>query len=1380
MVPPPHSLTLPGGRWATNPIIFEARKGHVKAVRQADETDFAGDCGYKCPNSRTNQNANAVLELRGQWTGEDYNGLNAMMLAVPKKGSLMLQSTDRCQRSRLGHSVLLVVLFPAMASAVSAADWPQWRHDANRSGATNEQCSDEMTLQWVRDLGRPDPAYDHQYRMCADASYAPVAARGRLFVSSNRSDSVTAFDLASGDVVWCYVTEGPVRMAPLVSNGRVYFGSDDGHLYCVDADSGSLHWRVRGVPDGTLDSRMLVNGRIASRWPVRGAPVVHEGVVYFGCGLWPEEGAYVCAVDADSSEVLWRNDRLSYLKDGMSDHGKAYDLSLPPHGYLAVIDGKLAVPSGRSLAAWFDLKTGEIEPYSCFYVKLNPPRGTWYLSGIGHYSVQGGNWFGTRPDALPPIPPELDNARSGIYGSRSQPRHELEAAANRPFFNAVKYALHNENLYPEPVLTETTAYASEFDSPAKYLVPRGHTRTSYPPMDRIVARDLTRPKWAEVPEKLHLYPKGTKIRRVEFPILWEMKTPLRVLIKAGKRLYAGEENSIAAIAIPEAGEAPEVVWESAVDGNPVGALVASERLVVTTDTGKVYCFGNGAGASESSNGRDELPSPPSKAYALCLGRGTDTVDHARTLAETGHYRVVLLEYDENRAAEIRRDLAEQGIEAGQLQVIHHESTIQLTPYWAELVVVRPLPLMTSASDLALALNAMRPVTGRMELLAEFASKDILQSIVKAKPGYELRTESGRSVIYRTAPQPGSADWTHEAGGPTNTFSSSEERVRWPLATLWYSGDIDRFFTPEGHFQHERHPYPLVTNGRMFIITYENLHAIDIYTGRYLWKAQMPITPWVEDRSKDSRVYGRPVDRNYVATDDSVYVILEEEIHVYSAENGTKTNVLTFPKDMRTNVFHPRWTEVRIDGDFLYAVLDDTLVALNRHTGKLAWKRKSTLGSTTFAIGDGQVIGLDFVGTEIGGRGRPTTVRGPMFVLDAKTGKQVWSVDVKYDSVPKHNVDHTRPWLVPPNPEIAYSARHKLIVLTARRNSVHVYRAEDGELVWEKAGKTGNFQRTYSPVVTDDYLVLSEYNGFFGYVLDLQTGKELKTAGIPRPRTCARIIGNNNLLVYRDAATELYDIASQRMIGLNSVRSGCTTSFIPAGGILTAPMLGHGCVCNYPMFASQALYHTEDLEPYRPKAVVDSWKNQAEGIEVVRGVALPRGGGFPKDLAELKVDVERFHLWNGSLEHSDAGTVFSTGNDKVGYAIRETEKPMSSATFRFAVRRASGTGRHGNAFFVCGPSDDILNLIECRLYYGGRSSLLITGALVEQAEKKIEFRGRDIYEAIVRVDCAARTVTVETMGQTLSTKLKGNCETVTHYGYGGGNSDNVFTAVSVEQ
>ena len=124
-----------------------------------------------------------------------------------------------------------------------------WRCDAQRSGATAQPLPQELKLLWSRDLGKPDPAFDCHFRLCADLSYEPVAVGGVLFVPSNVSDSVVAYDLASGAVKWRFVTEGPVRFAPVAANGRVWFASDDGFLYCVDATSGELKWKTRGLSD---------------------------------------------------------------------------------------------------------------------------------------------------------------------------------------------------------------------------------------------------------------------------------------------------------------------------------------------------------------------------------------------------------------------------------------------------------------------------------------------------------------------------------------------------------------------------------------------------------------------------------------------------------------------------------------------------------------------------------------------------------------------------------------------------------------------------------------------------------------------------------------------------------------------------------------------------------------------------------------------------------------------------------------------------------------------------------------------------------------------------------------------------------------------------
>ena len=61
---------------------------------------------------------------------------------------------------------------------------------------------------------------------------------------------------------------------------------------------------VKVAPGMSEDTRLLVNGRLSSRWPVRGGPVVHQGKVFFGAGIWPEEGVYVIALDAETGELV--------------------------------------------------------------------------------------------------------------------------------------------------------------------------------------------------------------------------------------------------------------------------------------------------------------------------------------------------------------------------------------------------------------------------------------------------------------------------------------------------------------------------------------------------------------------------------------------------------------------------------------------------------------------------------------------------------------------------------------------------------------------------------------------------------------------------------------------------------------------------------------------------------------------------------------------------------------------------------------------------------------------------------------------------------------------------------------------------------------------
>ncbi len=86
-----------------------------------------------------------------------------------------------------------------------------------------------------------------------------------------------------GGLKWKFHTGGMVIGSAAVSEGRVYFGSTDGNLYAVNADSGALRWK--------FDAK----SRIPS------TPAVAEKVVYFGA----YDGNFY-AVDASTGTLKWK------------------------------------------------------------------------------------------------------------------------------------------------------------------------------------------------------------------------------------------------------------------------------------------------------------------------------------------------------------------------------------------------------------------------------------------------------------------------------------------------------------------------------------------------------------------------------------------------------------------------------------------------------------------------------------------------------------------------------------------------------------------------------------------------------------------------------------------------------------------------------------------------------------------------------------------------------------------------------------------------------------------------------------------------------------------------------------------------------------------
>ena len=240
-------------------------------------------------------------------------------------------------------------------NCAAANDWPMWRQNAGRTGATVESLPANLTLKWVRRLPQISPAF-HSARLQFDAGYEPVAAKGRLLIASSREDAVTAYDAATGRKIWVFHADGPVRFAPAIWRDAVCFGSDDGCFYCVDLADGRLRWKHRVAPS---DRRLLGNRRLISVWPVRGGPVVADGKVYFAAGVWPFEGVFVCALEISTGEVIWRNERLGYLF-GQQPHDTKAMGGLAPQGYLIVNGDELVVPCSTAYPARLNRETGEL------------------------------------------------------------------------------------------------------------------------------------------------------------------------------------------------------------------------------------------------------------------------------------------------------------------------------------------------------------------------------------------------------------------------------------------------------------------------------------------------------------------------------------------------------------------------------------------------------------------------------------------------------------------------------------------------------------------------------------------------------------------------------------------------------------------------------------------------------------------------------------------------------------------------------------------------------------------------------------------------------------------------------------------------------------
>ena len=117
---------------------------------------------------------------------------------------------------------------PLRATPPALAPWPSFRGGPAQRGLAHGTLGRNFSLLWRFETGRA-------------VRSSPVVAEGKVFIGSD-DGAVYAIDLASGHKVWSTPTDASVSAAPTYVGGRIYVGSQDRVVYCLSAATGGLIW----------------------------------------------------------------------------------------------------------------------------------------------------------------------------------------------------------------------------------------------------------------------------------------------------------------------------------------------------------------------------------------------------------------------------------------------------------------------------------------------------------------------------------------------------------------------------------------------------------------------------------------------------------------------------------------------------------------------------------------------------------------------------------------------------------------------------------------------------------------------------------------------------------------------------------------------------------------------------------------------------------------------------------------------------------------------------------------------------------------------------------------------------------------------------------
>jgi outer membrane protein assembly factor BamB len=1087
-------------------------------------------------------------------------------------------------------ALVFIAAILGMATALSRAeDWPTFMHDNARSGVTAERLDLPLTEQWVYHAPAPpkpawpdpQPDFNELPKVKFDDALYTVAVGSTVFFGSSVDNQVYALDAATAAVRWTFFTGGPVRLAPTVDRGRVYFGSDDGKGYCLAAEDGRLIWEYNAAPESR---RVIGNGRIISLWPVRTGMLVDGNRVYFGSGLFPFHAASVVSLDAETGVAIpWKG------------HSPKTWSGLSPQGYLLRCRTGLVVPCGRAMPAVLDCESGN----TMYTVSAKGTR----LSG-GVYGVLVDNVLHTG----------TQNTLFGFDTEKGAQVSQWAAARQLIATPDSYYALVGKPLpaYGAPQPNVARDQIAAVDRAMRDRAPR-NDETARKASERWVYRHPDMVAMILAGDRLVVGCKDevTIVDTRDGRELWNAKVngdAVGLTVAHGRLLVSTTRGSIHCFALHTQ---PARIAKASADGSwPADSLSA---IIGQTADGIVRESGVRRG------------------YALVTGSGA--VRLGCELARRSELNVTCIESDPARLPAARQRVAATGVYGTRVTVepggpeqwpypeyaanlvVHVEAPGE-KPYRAgELLrILKPCGGVLVMGSLSGSATVNPPAAEAMQL---WEKAGVVSRGVRVSGGSAPWTKLVRGVLE------GSGSWTHCYADAGNTGASDDRLVRGTLGVLWF-GEPGADEAPD---RHQKSVPPLVVDGRVFYQGWRGdgrkntILSFDAYNGLRYWAREIP----------GAVRFGMPATSgNLACTTDSLFVVTGSTCHRLDALTGeTKALYETPPEADGT---HPVWGHLAVAGGRLFGstklaevpakrpsthwtakLYGDTkqtrfsnaLFAIDIATGRLLWVHRSTeIRDSTIAIAEGRLFFTENRGQSSPPASTPgnSTPAAPdadathaapqgvmnrfdavirkvlmaplirtVVALDAATGKPAWERELDFNGCGI--------WGIAPDPrggpgfaELqalckegvlvfggAYQKHDKPPADAGLRRALAVS-ARDGSILWSQA--VGNLNR---PLIIGDALLAGPH------LRGLQTGEPLQR---PDPKTgvsgpwsinygaaCGTPSACNSIVFFRGGWRNVMDGSDGGALGL---RAGCFINVIPAGGVVVQPEAGSGCTCLSPM------------------------------------------------------------------------------------------------------------------------------------------------------------------------------------------------------------------------